>query len=75
MLLVPGAALGLGLGLGDGTGSGADAALDLDSMLDGATNTSEEEEDMSAAADDTRAIRRQLEGLEGMYSEVGTVHS
>lgn len=59
------------LGLEDG------ARLDLDSMLDGATNTeenntSEEDEDMSTTVDgaDTRAIRKQLEGLEGMYSEV-----
>lgn len=59
------------MGLEDG------ARLDLDSMLDGATNTeenntSEEDEDMSTTVDgaDTRAIRQQLEGLEGMYSEV-----
>ncbi|KAG8234054.1 hypothetical protein J437_LFUL014779 [Ladona fulva] len=45
--------------------------LDLDSMLDGQTeNTSDE--DMSATIDttDAQAIRRQLEGLENMYSEV-----
>lgn len=65
--LIPGATLGLE----DGAG------LDLDSMLDGATNTeenntSEEDEDMSTTVDasDTRVIRKQLEGLEGMYSEV-----
>ncbi|KAJ1522527.1 hypothetical protein ONE63_001714 [Megalurothrips usitatus] len=58
------------LGLEDGAG------LDLDSMLDGATNTEEnntsDDEDMSTTVDasDTRAIRKQLEGLEGMYSEV-----
>lgn len=46
-------------------------------MLDGATNTeenntSDDDEDMSTTVDasDTRAIRKQLEGLEGMYSEV-----
>ncbi|XP_065345181.1 serine/arginine repetitive matrix protein 1-like isoform X6 [Cloeon dipterum] len=52
--------------------------LDLDSVLDGQTeNTSdddddEEEDDLSTTVDttDAQAIRRQLEGLENMYSEV-----
>ncbi|XP_059480185.1 serine/arginine repetitive matrix protein 1-like isoform X2 [Neocloeon triangulifer] len=53
--------------------------LDLDSVLDGQTeNTSdddddeEDEDDISTTVDttDAQAIRRQLEGLENMYSEV-----
>jgi hypothetical protein len=52
--------------------------LDLDSVLDGQTeNTSEDdddedEDDLSTTVDttDAQAIRRQLEGLENMYSEV-----
>lgn len=49
--------------------------LDLDSVLDGQTeNTSDDDEDddLSTTVDatDAQAIRRQLEGLENMYSEV-----
>ncbi|XP_060530927.1 uncharacterized protein LOC132704736 isoform X2 [Cylas formicarius] len=40
-------------------------SLDLESMLDGQTDS---EGDLSTT--DARAIRKQLEGLEGMYSEV-----
>jgi hypothetical protein len=52
--------------------------LDLDSVLDGQTeNTSDDEEDddLSTTVDatDAQAIRRQLEGLENMYSEVNLI--
>ncbi|XP_065211101.1 uncharacterized protein LOC135839136 isoform X2 [Planococcus citri] len=44
----------------------ASSSIDLDSMLDEENNTSDE--DISVT--DTRAIRKQLEGLENMYTEV-----
>lgn len=44
-------------------------ALDLDSMLDGATEATTDEDD-DASHPDVHLIRKQLEGLEGMYSEV-----
>lgn len=45
------------------------SSLELDSMLEEENNSSDE---LSTTIDnsDTRAIRKQLEGLEGMYSEV-----
>lgn len=45
-------------------------ALDLDSMLDGATEATTDDEALSAYDPDVHLIRKQLEGLEGMYSEV-----
>jgi hypothetical protein len=45
----------------------------LDSMLDGNTeNNSSDDDDLSTTIDttDAHAIRKQLEGLENMYSEV-----
>ncbi|KAB7507771.1 hypothetical protein Anas_08587 [Armadillidium nasatum] len=47
-----------------------DAALDLNSVLDGATEITTDDDLASTRDDDTYLIRRQLEGLEGMYSEV-----
>lgn len=47
--------------------------LDLESMLDGQTEqTSDDDDDMSTTIDttDAHAIRRQLESLESMYTEV-----
>ncbi|KAK4293843.1 hypothetical protein Pmani_033484 [Petrolisthes manimaculis] len=44
-------------------------ALDLDSMLDGATEATTDEDDDNSHPD-VHLIRKQLEGLEGMYSEV-----
>lgn len=51
--------------------SGICSSLDLDSMLDEENNSSDE---LSTTVDtsDTRTIRKQLEGLETMYSEVWT---
>lgn len=48
-------------------------ALDLDSMLDGATEATTDDEALSAYDPDVHLIRKQLEGLEGMYSEVRLV--
>nr|XP_027231637.1 uncharacterized protein LOC113823214 [Penaeus vannamei] len=47
-------------------------ALDLDSMLDGgeATEATSDDDATSAYDPDVHLIRKQLEGLEGMYSEV-----
>ncbi|XP_054260522.1 uncharacterized protein LOC128985166 [Macrosteles quadrilineatus] len=44
------------------------SSLELDSMLDEENNSSDE--DTTIDTTDTRAIRKQLEGLENMYSEV-----
>lgn len=47
--------------------------LDMESILDGHTeNTSEDDDDLSTTIDttDAHAIRRQLESLESMYTEV-----
>ncbi|XP_046382248.1 uncharacterized protein LOC124153192 [Ischnura elegans] len=68
---VPLASFGAPPGFDNGDMTSTTTGLDLDSMLDGPTeNTSEE--DMSATIDttDAHAIRKQLEGLENMYSEV-----
>ncbi|XP_064082361.1 uncharacterized protein LOC135198575 isoform X2 [Macrobrachium nipponense] len=46
-------------------------ALDLDSMLDGGVTEATSDDDATSAYDpDVHLIRKQLEGLEGMYSEV-----
>ncbi|XP_069188082.1 uncharacterized protein [Procambarus clarkii] len=46
-------------------------ALDLDSMLDGVTEATTDDDTTTCAYDpDVHLIRKQLEGLEGMYSEV-----
>ncbi|KAG7177984.1 hypothetical protein Hamer_G003728 [Homarus americanus] len=45
-------------------------ALDLDSMLDGVTEATTDDDATSAYDPDVHLIRKQLEGLEGMYSEV-----
>lgn len=44
----------------------------LDSVLDGHTENNSSDDDLSTTIDatDVQAIRRQLEGLESMYSEV-----
>lgn len=44
----------------------------LDSMLDGNTENNSSDDDLSTTIDttDAHAIRKQLEGLENMYSEV-----
>jgi len=51
------------------------SALDLDSILDAQTEqTSDDDDDLSTTIDttDAHAIRKQLEGLESMYTEVST---
>ncbi|XP_071441742.1 uncharacterized protein [Hetaerina americana] len=68
---IPLASFGAPPGFDNGDMTSTTTGLDLDSMLDGLTeNTSEE--DMNATIDttDAHAIRKQLEGLENMYSEV-----
>ena len=44
----------------------------LDSMMDGNTENNSSDDDLSTTIDttDAHAIRKQLEGLENMYSEV-----
>jgi len=46
--------------------------LDLESMLDGPTENTSDDDDLSTTIDttDAHAIRRQLESLESMYTEV-----
>jgi len=46
--------------------------LDLESILDGRTEPTSEDDDQSTTIDttDAHAIRRQLESLESMYTEV-----
>ena len=46
--------------------------LDLESMLDGQTENTSDDDDLSTTIDttDAHAIRRQLESLETMYTEV-----
>ncbi|KAG8248435.1 hypothetical protein J6590_040908 [Homalodisca vitripennis] len=50
--------------------TGITGSLDLDSMLDEENNSSDEELSTTIDTADTRTIRKQLEGLESMYSEV-----
>jgi len=46
----------------------------LDSMMDGNTENNSSDDDLSTTIDttDAHAIRKQLEGLENMYSEVSS---
>lgn len=46
------------------------SSLEIDSMLDEDNNSSDEELSTTIDTADTRTIRKQLESLEGMYSEV-----
>ncbi len=51
--------------------------LDLESMLDGQTENTSDDDDLSTTIDttDAHAIRRQLESLESMYTEVRRIRS
>lgn len=48
-----------------------EGGLEGNSILDEATEATSDDDLGSTRDDDTYLIRRQLEGLEGMYSEVG----
>ncbi|XP_076038931.1 uncharacterized protein LOC143024077, partial [Oratosquilla oratoria] len=64
--------LGPGGDLDAGEVTSTTDALDLDSMLDGATEATSDDDVTSVGGgrDDVHLIRKQLEGLEMMYSEV-----
>lgn len=59
-----------GVDLDNGDITSTTDALDLDSMLDGVTEATTDDDATSAYDPDVHLIRKQLEGLEGMYSEV-----